>query len=109
MAEACRLEAHGPEYTVWWNELVRVTAVITDLITGEAIDPATVTFKYKVRSENTVTLVYPDDDEIVRKEAGVFYIDLPTGEVGPIYWRYECDGDFIAANEGQISVRPSGV
>lgn len=109
MPDACRCESHGPLYPVETEEPARITGVFTDLITGEAVDPDAVRFLYKQRGDTeSTTLLFGEDDELVRKEAGVFYVDVPTDQPGPLYYRFESDGP-VGISEGQVTVRASAV
>lgn len=109
MAEACRVETTYPAYPVEVGELARVSGVFTDLESGAALDPTVVRFLYRRGEVDATTLVYGDDDELVRDEAGVYHVDVPTVDSGVWRWRWESAGDFVGVAEGQVTVRPSGV
>lgn len=109
MADACRCESHGPGLPVEKGELARITGVFTDLETGAAVDPSAVRFLFRVRGDaNATMLVYGENEELVRDEAGVYHFDVPTDQSGPVYYRWESD-EGRGVSEGQVSVRPSVV
>jgi hypothetical protein len=91
------------------GELARVSGVFTDLESGEAIDPDVVRFLHRRGEGDTATLTYGDDAEVVREEAGVYHVDVPTEDEGVLRWRWESAGDFIGVSEGQVTVLASGV
>lgn len=109
MAEACRVETRAPGYPVDVGELARVPAVFTDLVSGEALDPDVVRFLYRRGEGEATTLTYGEDAEVVRDEAGVYHVDVPTDEYGVWHWRWESAGDFVGVAEGQVTVRASAV
>lgn len=109
MAEACRAETAAPGYPVEVGELVRVSGVFTDLESGEALDPDVVRFLHRRGEGDVTTLTFGDDEELVREEAGVYHVDVPTEESGVLRWRWESAGDFVGVAEGQVTILASGV
>lgn len=107
-AEACRCVGTSPGYPVQQGDLGRVRGVFTDLSSAEGRDPDTVLFRYKRRGEATVTLTYGEDDALLRCEAGVYQVDVPTDGPGPVYWRWESSGP-TGVDEGQVTVLASAV
>ena len=88
------------------GDAVRVTVRFTDP-DKTLIDPSTITGKFKNLSKVTTTYVYGVDAELVKKETGVYYIDIPVDTSGSWYYRYEATGTHIGAVEGYFKVRES--
>ena len=57
---------------------------------GTYLDPDTVLLKVTDPTGTQTTYTYPDDDEIERRETGIYHGDIPVGEYsGRYYWRWE--------------------
>ncbi len=86
------------------GDLIIVSAVFTDSV-GAAIDPSTVTFKFKDPAGTTTTYLYGTDAELVRDSVGNYHVDLSPTVRGDYLYRYESTGTGQAAEEHSFSVR----
>jgi hypothetical protein len=72
-----------------------------------AIDPTTVSFKYKDPSGNVATLVYGTDVALVKDSTGNYHVDVDADESGTWYYRFESTGTGQAADEESFIVDES--
>jgi hypothetical protein len=84
---------------------VRLKATFRDN-SENLIDPAAVSFTYKLPGAVTVTKAYPADAEITRESLGVFHIDVQMDTPGQVRWRVNSTGTNIAAQQSQINIEP---
>lgn len=90
------------------GDLVKVTGTFTDTA-GTALDPSTVSFTYKDPAGTSTTLVYGDDDAVVKSSTGVYYVNINANIAGHWFWRWHSAGTGQAADNGQFYVEPSGI
>jgi hypothetical protein len=90
------------------GDLVRVTGTWEDS-DGTDTDPAgTITFKYNDPSDNTTSLVYGVDAEVVKSATGIYYTDISIDEHGTWWYRFESGtGTGQAAAESYFEVADS--
>ena len=88
------------------GDLVRCDGVFTDA-DGGALDPDTVTFYVRTPGAITTSYQYSVDAEVVREEAGTYYVHVDVDEPGRWYYRFEGDGDGQAAGETYFNVATS--
>ena len=86
------------------GDLVRVDISFTNSA-GDYIDPTGVVFKHKDPSENTTTLTYGDDAELVKDDTGKYYVEIDADEAGDWFVRAESTGTGQAAAESTFHVR----
>lgn len=79
---------------------VRITATFTDL-SGTVNDPTSVTFQAK-DPHNTITT-----QAVTKQATGIYYTDLLLTAPGIWHYRFVGTGAVAAANEGQLTARPS--
>jgi len=91
------------EYDI--GDLARVSAVFTDGESGDAIDPAVVKLAYKPEGEETITLTYGTDPEIVKDSTGHYHADLDITSSGKWRYRWYSTGSGQAAEEGEFFVK----
>lgn len=91
------------EYDV--GDLARVTAVFTDGETGAAVDPDTVSLQYRPDGDETITLVYGTDAEVVKDSTGHYHADIDLDSAGTWRYRWQSTGEGQAAEEGYFMVR----
>jgi uncharacterized protein YfaS (alpha-2-macroglobulin family) len=72
-----------------------------------AIDPTTVTFKYKDPSGNLATLIYGTDVTVVKDSTGHYHVDVNADQSGTWHYRFESTGTGQAADEGTFEVAES--
>lgn len=82
------------------GDLVRCSAVFTDPVTGERVDPDTVTFQVKPPSGLEEMPVEQDG-------VGEYHVDVDATAVGLWRYRFAGEGAFQGAVEGYFNVRPS--
>lgn len=89
------------------GKLVTVEGVFTNPLTGEAVDPTTVTCNVTPPGGTTVPYVYETNDEVVRVEAGLFRMNIDANETGFWYYQWISTGVGQSADEGSFRVRKS--
>lgn len=90
------------------GDSVRCTGTWTTAA-GVAVDPTTVTFFYKDPSGNTTTLIYDTDEEVIKSDTGIYYVDVDGDESGHWLTRWESTGTGKAAEPGEFFVRRQNV
>lgn len=88
------------------GDQIRVTSIFTNS-TAAAVDPTTITYKYKDPSGNVTTLVYGSDADVVRSTQGTYYIDITLDEAGTWHDRIAGTGGTVGAAEHHWHVRES--
>lgn len=88
--------------------LVRVTGTFTDS-GGSAVDPTTVTFKYRTPEGVTTTYVYTTDAELVKSSTGVYYVDVSVTSSGVWWHEFSSTGTGQAASEAYFEAKESHV
>ena len=90
------------------GDLPRVVGTLADSA-GTATDPSgTITAKYTDPSDNTTTLVFSVDAELVKSATGIYYMDIDIDEAGTWHYRFESGtGLGQSAVEGHLLVRNS--
>ena len=88
------------------GDLIRLRGSFANL-DGDSVDPTNVAISYRRETGSITTKTYPDDDEIVRTEAGEFYMDIEVDDDGVWHYRVAGTGAVISAAERQFNVRPS--
>ncbi len=88
------------------GDLVRATAAFTDS-GGSALDPDTVTVKYKAPDGTETTKVYGTDAEVVKDSTGNYHIDISVTAHSTWYYRWESTGTGQAAEEANFLVAKS--
>ena len=85
------------------GDLVRCSASFTDS-DGTALDPTTVTGKYKTPAGVTTTYVYDTDAELVKDSTGNYHFDVNANAAGQWFYRFESTGTGQAAEEAAFTV-----
>lgn len=88
------------------GDIARVAAPFTDE-NGAAVDPTTVTFKFKKPASAETEYVYPTDAELVKDSTGNYHVDLTLDTAGKWYYRWAGTGANVAADEGELTVQAS--
>ena len=88
------------------GDLIRVTGTFTDS-DGAAQDPTAVLCKYTDPGDNTTTLTYGVDAELVKSAVGIYYVDVDADESGDWWYRFYSTGTGQAAAEGFFRVEES--
>lgn len=88
------------------GDIARVTGTFTNSA-GAAIDPTTVTFKYRVPAGTITTLVYGTDPGLIKSAVGVYYVDISASTSGKYICRFESTGTGQAAEETEFLVEGS--
>ncbi len=85
----------------------RLRATFTDS-DGAVMDPSVVLFKIiEPDDEATVTeYEYGTDAELVREEAGIYYVEWTTRVAGDHCYRFDGTGNVRAASERHFTVAP---
>lgn len=75
---------------------------------GADLDPDTLVFKLRSPAGVTTTYTYASGDEIVRQDAGDYYIDVTPTESGRWFYRWATTGaNKTIALEGNFVVKAS--
>lgn len=75
---------------------------------GDDLDPDTLVFKIFSPAGVTTTYTYADGDEIVRQDAGDYYIDVTPDQAGRWFYRWSTTGtNKTIALEGNFVVKAS--
>ncbi len=89
------------------NTTVRIAVNFQD-DDGTDVDPSAVTFKVSSPSGTITTYVYGTDADLVRLDAGDYYIDFVPDASGRWYYRWSSTGTGTSiAIEGTLLVQPS--
>lgn len=90
------------------GDLVRCTGTFTDSETPpNAVDPTTVSFKFKNPAGSVTTYVYGVDAQLVRSGVGIYYADISLTAPGIWRYRFESTGTGQAAGEHFFEARES--
>ena len=73
---------------------------------GTIVDPATLTFKYKVEAGATTTYVYGTDAQLVKVTTGVYQVELLCETGGEWSWQYKATTPDCVL-EGQFKIKDS--
>jgi hypothetical protein len=84
------------------GDLVRVSAVFTDLADGDPLDPTVVKVSVKAPTPATVTYTYLVDSEVVKDATGYYHFDVDIDEEGDWYVRVWSTGVGQAAKERKL-------
>ena len=87
---------------------IRTSAAFTNA-NGQAIDPATVTCKYKTPAGTITTKTYGIDGEVVKDGPGNYHLDIDASAVGAWYVRWYSTGEGQAASKSQFLVLESEI
>ena len=91
------------------GQLVRCSVQFVNKTSGAAVDPATVSFEYRVGSGSVTTYVYGTNNQLVKDSTGNYHVDLDTSSAsGDWYWRFSSTGVNQGAVEGKFTVKPTG-
>jgi hypothetical protein len=77
-------------------------------ITGELVDPTTVTFKIKPPQGELVTATYAGG-QVKKESTGVYYLDYPITESGIHEYRTEATGTLVKVSQGNFVVEQENV
>lgn len=88
------------------GDLIRCTATFTTSA-GVALDPSAVIFETKDPDGNVTTLIYGEDDEVVKLSTGVYYVDVDADQAGQWWCRFYSTGTGQAAEEEKFIVNSS--
>lgn len=72
-------------------------------------DPTTVIFRTKNPNGVVTSYVYLTDNELIKSDTGIFYIDLALNLTGEHFYRWEGTGDAPGISEGRVRVDRSTV
>lgn len=90
------------------GDTVRATGTFTDPLNSDAaIDPAAVYVTVTDPSDNATTYQYGTDAEVVRSDAGVYYIDIDLDEAGKWTYRWYSTGTGKAAEKSTLIADPT--
>lgn len=90
------------------GQLVRVSAAITDA-SGSAVDPSTLTMKYRTPGGTTTTLTYGTDAALVKDSVGNYHVDLSVQEAGAYQYVWTSTGTGQAIGEGAFVSRNTAI
>ena len=89
---------------------LRITALITDLLTTLPVDPDNLIITIKnLRTGTSVVYEWTVDPEVVQDAVGTFHCDVTPTPEGTYWYRWECTGSVEDAVEGTFAVIPSRV
>lgn len=86
------------------GDLVRVSAVFSDVETSAALDPGVVNLSVKTPAAVVTTYVYGTDPEIVKDSVGNYHADIDANEAGTWHYRWWSTGNGQAAEEQSYTV-----
>ena len=87
------------------GQIIRTTVTFVDF-NGSAMDPTTVTFKYREPDGTITTAVYPAAG-VTKSGTGVYYGTVTLDAEGSWWTRWEGVGAVVAATEAPVQVRAS--
>jgi hypothetical protein len=88
------------------GDKVRGSAAFTNAA-GSAIDPGTVTFRFRHQDGAATIYTYLTDAELVRNTTGCYHVDFSVGTAGLWYYRFAATGTGQSAGEELLYVEPS--
>lgn len=89
--------------------VVRVSGAFAD-ITGAAVDPSTVAFKFSSPASSAITTyTYGVDAALKKASTGNFYVDIAASVAGAWSYRWESTGTAQAAFDGEFLVADSAL
>ncbi len=89
------------------GDLVQVAGTFTNA-GGTAVDPGTVTFKFRNPSGGSVTtLTYPTDAALVKSTVGLYYYNLSVAAPGNWHYQMRGQGDNAASAESYLTGKAS--
>lgn len=90
------------------GDMVRLAGTFRSGTTKEAVDPTSVVFTIRPPSGDDIVYVYGEDNEVVRRETGSFYLEFVPVLPGIHTWQLQGSGAAVALDESSFSVkRPS--
>ena len=87
------------------GNLIRVSAVFTDFLTGMPQDPDVVELSIRDATGTLTTYLYGVDAIIIKDGVGLYHADLDVEAAGKWYYRWWATGNGQAAKENSFTIK----
>lgn len=87
----------------------QVRLSVSCAVGGVATDPTLLLLKVRSPSGSTITYTYGVTLAVIREATGLFHYDLTLSASGTWHYHWEATGAVVAAEDGVLFVRPSGM